>query len=66
MFKVEIEGSIFTGFIEEGNFISVYDVLSEDDAYFVGRFTVEGNDLVEIFPMSNTKRVIGKIIEATR
>lgn len=52
----------------DGNLASIYNVVSEDDVDFLGRYVVKGNELIEIYPMSQETKVIGilKSVSATR
>ena len=60
---VEINGEKYSGLISsDRKFISIYNVVSVDDLDFLGKFILDGNNLIEIFPMSQRIVVVGKII----
>jgi hypothetical protein len=61
---VLIDGITYTGHItEDHKFINIYDVISIHDCEFMGRYELDGKNIVANFPMSNTKAVIGCIYE---
>lgn len=62
--KVEINGDTYLGIIEPcGNYIQILNVVSEDDMDVLGRFKLNQNrELVDIYPMSMTEVVIGKVV----
>lgn len=59
----EINGEEYEAFLsDDGKHVVLYSKESaEDDAEFMGRLEVDGNDIVEFFPMTNRRVVIGKI-----
>ena len=60
---VEIDGCIYTGFLEEdGVHINILSNYGEESEVYMGRFLFRNNEIVEIFIMSNTEVVIGKVI----
>jgi len=66
LLDVEIDGWIYTGVLEDsidGNQrVLVFNNWGEDSEDFVGKFLLRGDDLIEVFIMSNTEAIVGKII----
>ncbi|MDD4976344.1 MAG: hypothetical protein PHY93_18440 [Bacteriovorax sp.] len=60
--NVEINGHVYKAIInEDGSTASVYDVYSDEDADFLGEFEIEDDKLIQRYPMSDRKEVIGKL-----
>ena len=58
----EIQGNEFSAFIEEdGKHATIYDETVDDDPVFMGRLELDGDNLIEIYPMTNRRVVVGKI-----
>lgn len=61
--KVEIDGEVYVAIVDaNGAYIHVYNFISADDFDMIGRFILEEDKLIEYFPMSDRRIVIGKII----
>ncbi len=61
---VDIHGFKYQGIVsEDGTMISVLNVVDLDDVDFLGRFILDGIKLVECYPMSDRKVVIGEIVK---
>jgi hypothetical protein len=43
----------------DGKLASIYNVISDDDLDFLGRYALKGNELIEVYPMSRETKVIG-------
>jgi len=64
-----IEGVEYKALLsDDGKLASIYNVISDDDLDFLGRFAVKGNELVEVYPMTNEQKVVGtlKAVSATK
>jgi hypothetical protein len=60
---VEIQGFKYKGLLDVAEqMVSIFNVVDVDDVDFLGRFWVEGANLIEFFPMTNRKVMAGKII----
>ena len=56
----EIEGVEYKALLSaDGKLASIYNIISDDDLDFLGRFAVKGNELIEVYPMTNEQKVIG-------
>jgi hypothetical protein len=66
LLDVEIDDWIYTGVLEDsidGNqYVLVFHNWGEDSEMFMGKLLLRGDDLVEVFIMSNTEAIVGKII----
>jgi hypothetical protein len=62
----EIQGEKFTGILsDDGKFISIYDVISEDDGDFLGKYSLDKDgNIIQHYEMSSTSKVIGKLLKA--
>jgi len=64
--KVIIEGRLYTGILEEST-VTVIDEISEEEADVLGHFELNpNNELIQHYPMSNTKAIIGKHYDSFR
>jgi hypothetical protein len=60
---VEIEGFIYTGVVEEdGIHINIFYNYDEENQVYMGRYLLRNNELIEVFIMSNTEAVVGRVI----
>lgn len=59
----EINGEKFKAiFSTEDGFVSVFNVISDDDGDFIGRYSVDSDmNIIEEYPMSGTSHIIGKL-----
>lgn len=61
--KVEIDGQFYVAIVaENGAYIHVYNFISAEDFDMLGRFILEEDKLIEYYPMTDRKVVIGRII----
>lgn len=61
--KVEIDGEEYVAIVDEnGAYIHVYNFISAEDFDMLGRFILEEDKLIEYYPMSDRRVIIGKII----
>jgi len=67
-YDAEIQGEKFTGALsQDGKFISIYDVISEDDGDFLGQYSLDKDgNIIQYYEMSGTSKVIGKLLKAKK
>lgn len=57
-----IEGVEYKALLSaDGKLASIYNIVSSDDLDFLGQFAVKGNELIEVYPMTNEQKVVGKL-----
>lgn len=62
--KALIDGQEFNAEISlDGKFASLFSVENDsyEEAEFMGRFEIKGTKLIEVFPMTKRRKVIGKL-----
>lgn len=63
---VQIGEQQFRGILsEDGRFVSIFNIIDNDDLDFLGRFQIdEENNLIEHFPMTGRTEVVGRLLDA--
>lgn len=63
---VQIGTETYRGMLsDDSKFITIFDSSSDDDIEILGRFEIVENQLIEFFPLTGRKQVVGHIVEKT-